>query len=315
MERMQFEFSDMIAGYVTGFDRATRVFGIRTTDGREFSVKLTSDTFARFVRNLGEEYADCTGQIEELLVPDQYLFVYGVFYPQQGAHVFEGKVLDFPGSCPGEYRFEEPDWWINQARGIADFFINAQFGGPEAIDYRKYRTSLKLTGEHTGATRQEIDTISRLVYGLASTYMLTGEDRFLEAAEKGTAHLREHCNFDVDAETICWYHCIDVEDGGYTKIVGSAFGDDWDAIPMYEQIYALAGPTQTYRITGDPGILKDIKKTIKLFERFFDPEQEGYFSHLDTENLDPRAESLAHNRARKNWNSVGDHAPAYLINL
>ena len=315
MERMQFEFSDMIAGYVTGFDREKRSFGIKTTDGREFSAKLTPNTFARFTRNLGEDYADCTGQMEELLVPDQYLFVYGVFYPQQGTYVFEAKVLDFPGRSPGEYRFEEPDWWANQARGIADFFINAQFGGPESIDYRNYRTLLRLTGEQAGENRQEIDTISRLVFGFASTYLLTGEDRFLEAAEKGTAYLQDNCTFDVDKDTICFYHCIDVEDGGYNKIVGSQFGDDWNAIPMYEQIYALAGPTQTYRINGDPGIMKDIERTMKLFERFYDAEGGGYFSHLDTENLDPRAESLAHNRARKNWNSVGDHAPAYLINL
>ena len=312
---MQFEFSDLIAGYVTGFDREKGVFGLRTTDGREFSVKLTSNTFARFVRNLGEGYADCTGQMDELLVQDQYLFVYGVFYPQKEKLVFEAKALDFPGRSPGEYRFEEPDWWINQAKGIADFFIKYQFGGPEKIDYRKYRTSLKLTGEQTGANRQEIDTISRLVFGFASTYLLTGEERFLEAAEKGTAHLRTNCQFDVDENTICWYHCIDVEDDGYNKIAGSQFGDDWNAIPMYEQIYALAGPTQTYRINGDLRILKDIKKTINLFERFYDAEKEGYFSHLDTENLDPRAESLGHNCARKNWNSVGDHAPAYLINL
>ena len=31
--------------------------------------------------------------------------------------------------------------------------------------------------------------------------------------------------------------------------------------------------------------------------------------------IDPRAESLGQDRARKNWNSIGDHAPAYLINL
>jgi hypothetical protein len=30
--------------------------------------------------------------------------------------------------------------------------------------------------------------------------------------------------------------------------------------------------------------------------------------------LDPRSESLGANRAKKNWNSVGDHAPAYFIN-
>jgi hypothetical protein len=240
----------MIAGYVTELDKEKGIFGIKTTDGREFSVELTSETFARFTRNLGEDYADCTGQINELLVPGQYLFVYGVFYPQKGNNFFEAKALDFPGKSPGKYRFEEPDWWINQAKGIADFFIKAQFGGPKEVDYRKYRTSLKLTGEQARSNRQEIDTISRLVYGFASTYLLTGEERFLEAAEKGTAHLRENCQFDVDEDTICWYHCIDVEGEGYNKTVGSQFGDDWDAIPMYEQIYALAGPTQTYRINA-----------------------------------------------------------------
>lgn len=85
---------------------------------------------------------------------------------------------------------------------------------------------------------------------------------------------------------------------------------------MYEQIYALAGPVQTYRITGDPRILSDTQKTVKLFKNFYrDPVQGGYFSSIDPLTLDPRSETLGVNRARKNWNSVGDHAPAYLINL
>ena len=147
--------------------------------------------------------------------------------------------------------------------------------------------------------------------------MLTGEDRFLDAAEKGVEYLREHMRFyDVDENVVYWYHGIDVRGGKEHKIFASEFGDDYDAIPMYEQIYALAGPTQTYRLNGDPAIMKDIKMTIDLFDRFFlDKEKEGYFSHIDPVTLDPRSESLGGNRARKNWNSVGDHAPAYLINL
>jgi hypothetical protein len=85
---------------------------------------------------------------------------------------------------------------------------------------------------------------------------------------------------------------------------------------MYEQIYAMAGPTQTYRATGDPKILWDIEHTIDLFEKYYkDNKLMGYFSHIDPIDLDSRAESLKHNRARKNWNSIDDHAPAYLINL
>ncbi len=317
MEPMQFEFSDTIAGYVTEFDRERGVVGLRTSDGREFSVKLTSNTSGRGPRDLGEPYFDCTDQIDKLLVKDQYLFALGVFYPERGTHVFEAKVFIFPGESLAIYRFEEPDWWIRQAKSIADFFLGAQFGGAEKIDYRDYRTSLALTGERKGDFRQETDTISRLVYGFASAFLLTGEDRFLDAAERGVAYLRAHMLFnDVDENIVYWYHGIDITGEREHKIFASEFGDDYDAIPMYEQIYALAGPTQTYRINGDPAIMTDIERTIDLFDRFFlDTKKEGYFSHVDPIALDPRSDSLGGNRARKNWNSVGDHAPAYLINL
>src|SRR4030095_2228095 len=102
------------------------------------------------------------------------------------------------------------------------------------------------------------------------------------------------------------------------KLLTWEFGDDYDSIPMYEQIYALAGPTQTFRITGDPKILWDIEKTMELFEKYFkDNVNGGYSPHLDPITLDPRSPTLdkGNNRAKKNWNSVGDHAPAFLINL
>ena len=313
MANINFEFSDTISGYVTKYDREKGIFDLKTSDDRYFSVKLGNNVFARLLRNLGETYQDCTGQIDSMLVQDQFLFVYGIFYPQGGGNFFEAKVIDFPGKSPSEYRFEEPDWWINQARSVADFFIKAQFGGTEDIDYKNYRTNIKLTGEKKGDTIQETDTISRLVYGLASTFMLTGEDRFLVAAEKGTEYMRNNLLLDIDENTACWYHSMNA-DGGH-KYLGSEFGDDYHAVPMYEQIYAIAGPTQTYRINGDPAIMRDIRRTISFFDRFLDKEKEGYFSHVDPLSYDPRSNNLDHNKARKNWNSVGDHAPAYLINL
>ena len=317
MDNMRFEFSDTIAGYVTKYDRDKKTFGLMTVDGREFSVKITSNTWARGPRNLDEPYCDMTGKIDEMLVKDQYVYAIGIFYPQEGGHVFEVKAIVFPEAPLGVFRFEEPDWWAKQAKSIADFYIKAEFGGPDTIDYRNYRTMLSLTGERKPDFRQETDTISRMVYGEASAFLLTGEDRFLDAAEKGTAYLREHMRFyDTDENVVYWYHGIDVRGEREHKIFASESGDDYDAIPMYEQIYALAGPTQTYRCNGDPSIMKDIKMTIDLFDRFFlDKEKEGYFSHIDPVSFDAKAQSLGRNRARKNWNSVGDHAPAYLINL
>jgi mannose/cellobiose epimerase-like protein (N-acyl-D-glucosamine 2-epimerase family) len=318
MDKMQFEFSDLIAGYVTDFNEKKNEFKIKTSRGNEFLIKIAANIFGRILSNLNEgvRYIG-EDQIRDLLNPGQYLFAYGIFYPQAGKHVFEAKIIDFPGTKPGKYRFEEPDWWINQAKSISNFFIHSQFGGSDKINFRNYRTELKITGEHEESYIQETDTISRLVYGFASTYLLTGEDIYLEAAEKGTAYLREHMRFyDVDENIVYWYHGINVMGDKEKKLYGSEFNDDEDTIPAYEQIYAIAGPTQTYRINGDPKILKDIKMTIDLFDKyFFDKEKGGYFSHIDPITLDPRADSLKWNKARKNWNSVGDHAPAYLINL
>ncbi len=318
MSKVDFSFSDTVAGYVTHFNRAERSFGLRTSHGKEFEAYMTPNTYARFAFNLDEGYADATGMLSELLTKDQYLFAYGVFYPQGDSHRFEVKSMIFPGAGPGKYRQEEPDWWVKQVRSIANSYMKWQFDYPtQEIDYRNYRTYLQLSGGKKGDYLQETDTISRLVYGFASAYMMTGEDKFLEAAEKGTEYLREHMRFyDADENLIYWYHGIQVTGNREQKLISSEFGDDYDAIPMYEQIYALAGPTQTFRITGDPRILQDAEMTVDLFDKFFiDREQEGYFSHIDPITLDPRAESLGHNRARKNWNSVGDHAPAYLINL
>lgn len=316
---MNFEFSDTIAGYVTALDKEKKQFCIKTNDSRDFTVKLSANCYAQITRNLEEPYLDATGSMLELLKPGQYVFTYGTFYPQAGEHVFEAQSINFPGRKLEKYRFEEADWWIKQARSIADFFIKAQFGSPDTIDYVKYRTVINLSGgQPVGTHRQETDTISRLVYGFASTYLLTGEDRFLEAAEKGTKYLRDHMRFyDVDENIVYWYHGIDITgDKEDHKVFTSEFGDDYDAVPMYEQIYALAGPTQTYRVNGDPLIMKDIRMTIDLFDRFFlDKKNGGYFSHVDPITMDPMSESLGPNKGRKNWNSIGDHAPAFLINL
>lgn len=320
MVKTDFTFSDTIAGYVTSYDAATGVFGMRTSDGREFRCTLTDSAYAKVCQNLGEDWWDCTGNLDQLLVPGQFLHVYGIFYPNEAETSFEVKSMILPGAEAGTYRFEEPDWWVRQIGSICDSFLSWQFGYPqEEIDYTKYSTRLHLNGVKQAETMQETDTISRMIFGMASAYLLTGEDRYLEAAEKGTRYLHDHLREDDPARGfVYWYHGLRRTENGAQKVLGSEFGDDYGAVPAYEQIYAIAGPTQTYRITGDPQIRYDIDKTLALFEACYkDPEGGGYFSHLDPATFDPRSPALEerNNRAKKNWNSVGDHAPAYLINL
>ncbi|MBX3044553.1 MAG: AGE family epimerase/isomerase [Candidatus Kapabacteria bacterium] len=315
MQNMNFTFSDLISGYVKSFDFSSGIFVLETSDKREYNVALTDTTFAELVRNLGEPFINATDNMRDMLEPGRFLFAYGTFFPEDNAP-FEAKHIVFVGRSEKEYRFETPEWWIKQVEQLGNFYINAQFGSDE-IDFTNYRTELTLEGTKTGSSRQETDTISRLVYGFASAYMLTGNDKFLEAAEKGTIYLREHFRaVDSTEDIVFWYHAIDRVGNKVKKILASEFGDDYDAIPAYEQIYALAGPIQTYRITGDKRIYDDARKTVNLFNKFFiDKEKGGYFSHIDPVTFDPRAESLTRDKSRKNWNSVGDHTPAYLINL
>jgi anti-anti-sigma factor len=336
---VEFAFSDTIAGYVSGIDADRNGFQLKTSDGREFGVRLAAATYAELTRNLDESFLDCTGTMRDMLQPGRFVYVYGTFYPDNPGSA-EAQHLLFVGRGSTEWVFEKPDWWVRQIHSLGDFYYKAQFGdGP--VDYRNYRTMLDLYGRQIENTRQETDTISRLVFGFASAYLLTGDDRFLDAAEGGSNYLREHfCAVDAVENTCYWYHAVDFAESKGKKILGSnmpeipgmrkaaptgtrerkmlssEFGDDWDAIPAYEQIYALAGPTQTYRITGDPRIRQDIDRTLNMFNKHYrDYDKGGYFSHVDPVMFDPKAESLGRNRGRKNWNSVGDHAPAYLINL
>jgi len=318
--QVDFTFSDMIAGYVTAFSSKDNSFSLRTSDGREQAVHLTPNFYARFTYNLTESYQDATSVTPSLLaLQRQFVFAYGTFYPGTNSNGrFEAQWLVFSGKGPGVMRQEEPDWWINQSRSIGSSYLRWQFNHPaEEIDYKKYRTILHLAGAKKGDYLQETDTISRMIYGLSTAYMMTGEEPFLEAAEKGTKYLRDHMRFqDEDNNVIYWYHGLKIQGDKELKLLTSEFGDDYYSVPMYEQIYALCGPCMTYRLTGDPKIMWDMQQTICLFEQYYkDKEKGGYFSHLDPLTLDPRAESLGNNRARKNWNSVGDHAPAYLINL
>jgi mannose/cellobiose epimerase-like protein (N-acyl-D-glucosamine 2-epimerase family)/putative intracellular protease/amidase len=312
-----FVFSDLVAGYVNGYDPDRGLIDLRTSDGRGLRVRYGPSVSAEFLRNLGEPYVNAGGHARELLTPGRHLFVDGIFYPDAGGYSVDAKRVIYLGRNVGDYTFEETGWWPKQLTELARFYRRAQFGDTTPVDYADYRTILRLGGDKSPNHVQETDTISRLIYGMASAYMLTGDEDLLGVAERGSEYLREHMRFvDRDEDIVYWYHGIDVRGDKETKLFTSEFGDDYEAVPAYEQIYALVGLTQTYRVTGDPRILADIDATLRLFHRFFaDPERGGYYSHIDPILLSPHHESLGPNRSRKNWNSVGDHAPAYLINL
>jgi len=181
MNEITWTFSDTIAGYVTTVDAKARTFGLKTTDDREFEVALTPASYAEVTRNLGEPFQDPVEPLENILTPGRYLFAYGIFYPEAEKLKFEAKRIILTGSDAHEFRHEGAQWWIDQIRQLAEFYYHAQFADG-IVDYRKYRTHITLEGQLIESTRQETDTISRMIYFFASAYLLTGDDRYLEAA-------------------------------------------------------------------------------------------------------------------------------------
>ncbi|HEY3750974.1 MAG TPA: N-acyl-D-glucosamine 2-epimerase, partial [Pseudonocardiaceae bacterium] len=160
-------WADTIAGYVQGFNAEARTFELKTSDGRSFTIELDETTGAELLRNLGEPYTDGSGHLDDVLVTGRYVIVYGIFYPDGEKMRYTAKHIELVGRSGGDYGFEEPTWWIKQIDQLASFYRRAQFGNRE-VDYRDYRTELHLGGSKTQSHVQETDTISRMVYGMAS---------------------------------------------------------------------------------------------------------------------------------------------------
>lgn len=324
--QLDFPFSDLIAGYIRSvshpdvFDSNGEI-ELETSDGRTYSVRITYACYAELVRNLGEPF-QVAPDMDQILSEGRFIHAYGLFYPEANGLKFEAKHLLLFGRTKDELRFEDQNWWIQQIQQLLNFYLEAQFQvvEGEAIDFKKFRTDLSAEGKKQDGV-QNLDTISRLVYGFATAYMITGDERALDAAVNGTEYMQRHFRHQNKSEGICyWYSQIDIQaDGSVRKYMGSTAGGDegGNAIPCYEQIYALAGPTQTWRLTGGEEIRNDLDDTIAFLNRYYKDHGPygGYYSHVDPVTFDAKADSLGVNKAKKNWNSVGDHAPAYLINL
>lgn len=233
------------------------------------------------------------------------------------------------------YLFEEAHWWLTQISRMADEWLEDLFN--ENRDYRVtdfarfYRTNLNITGSPAGKDPdlQECATLSRLIYGLSSTYLLTGSERYLLAAKAAVEYQRQTFrSLSHDGEKCVWAfgrrRIVTGAASGEAMLVGSEIiipsenPDDRGTIPLYEQIYAIAGLAQYYRITLDWQVLEDIRRTLNAFEAFYrdaNPEYGGYFSHIHPATMCPDTPALGPNMSKKNWNSIGDHIPAYLVNL
>jgi len=334
--------STTLMGTVTNIDSANSSFTMRCRSGDIFQIHVSSTTVPGVLTNLDElnrdrvpdpEHFNPAGGAPELvrkyLSPDALVVVQGIYTEHEDLKRIEARYLTLMQSRPGEYLFEDTHWWLNQITRLGEEWLDDLFGDRRTYildDFAAlYRTNLNILGLPVGDDNiQECATLSRLIYGLSSAYLLTGQDRFRLAAKAGIKYQRgTFRTLSHDGERAIWAFGKRKSDFGAKILMASENPDDRDTIPLYEQIYALAGLAQYYRISQDWEVLEDIRRTINSFQAYYldSPENYpqsgtgGYFSHIDYATFRADTEALGDNKLRKNWNSIGDHIPAYLVNL
>jgi mannose/cellobiose epimerase-like protein (N-acyl-D-glucosamine 2-epimerase family) len=326
-----------IIGEITDLHPENRTFDVKTRSGNIFNVRVRDTTWFDAVKNLDRidrrRPRVCAGESQQkcwdnLRIGD-LIAVEGVYSRNDDNESYDALAIHELISHLGYYHFEHTFWWIAQIEALGERWLDNLFGDKATYsidDFSAlYRTSLNIQGEavHDGQERQEVATLARLIYGFASAYLMTGEERFFIAAKAGIDYQREAFrSTSADGRFCFWLHARMRDRNGRYTVLTSLNDEDINSLPLYEQIYAIAGLAQFYRITNDWEVLYDIRRTIASFNQFYadrgaDGVLDGYFSHIDgvefnwnSSKLDERA-----TRAQKNWNSVGDHLPAYLINL
>ncbi|MFY9696762.1 MAG: hypothetical protein WAK34_00295 [Rhodoplanes sp.] len=314
-------------------------FVVRCRSGDEFRIRVSVETWFTVLRNTDDLDRDRvpnpqdfdggkpSDRLRKYVRDGDLLAVEGVVIDHGGETHFEGRKVTLLAIQPGRFLFEDTHWWLTQIACFADEWLDDLFSDRRSYQWddfaQFYRSNLNILGQPTDENVQECATLSRLIYGLSSCYLLTGGDRYLLAARAGVRYQRETFrSLSHDGRYCFWQFGKRKRDRGATLIFPSENADDRGTIALYEQIYALAGLCQYYRITQEWEVLEDIRRTIRAFQDFFRDEPRygytgkgGYFSHIDYATLRPDVDSLGENKLRKNWNSIGDHIPAYLVNL
>ena len=334
----QFTQSTTLMGYVTEIKEQDSAFSIKCRSGDELLIHVARETRFQSMQNLDgidrdrfpnpEDFSQNPPQlIKKYIHSDRLVAVEGVYLEDGANRRLDAINVHLLQTFDGEFLFEQTHWWLTQIARLSDTWLGFLFPNKvtyEIDDFRLYQTNLNIVGLRTDDNIQESSTLSRLIYGLSSAYLLTGSESYLSAARAGVQYQRETFrSLTSDGKHCFWASGKRRTEYSYQLYMTSQNDDDRGTIPLYEQIYALAGLAQYYRITLDWEVLDDILRTIRTFNDFYlDFESKygkdafgDYFSHLDYATLSWDSEALGDNHGRKNWNSIGDHIPAYLVNL
>ncbi|RVE91073.1 hypothetical protein CN238_08365 [Sinorhizobium meliloti] len=357
-----------VLGRVVDVSGSEGCFVVRLLSGDHLLWRVSQTTWYEVLRNVGQDvqdrvtepspklvdkelgprktepgagaWWDARRRLLKYLAPDRMICVQGILSENgatdkgHAARVYDARKVILMGSHAAECGWEQGHWWVHQIDALVEQWLDVLFQDRRELsenDFAQfYRTNLDIVGESTNNVTQECATLSRFLYGLSSAYLLTGNPRALSASKACASYLI-NAYADIREGRYCLWKFGRVRDGRSTRqILASLNPEDRGTYALYEQIYALSGLAQYYRVTQDIWVVSYINRTIESFQRYFldtkaghasnDPSYTGaggYYSHIDYVTLRPDSPALdaTNNRERKNWNSIGDHIPAYLVNL
>ena len=204
--------STTLMGTVTNIDSATSSFTMRCRSGDIFQIHVSPTTMPGVLSNLDELNRDrvpdpdhfdrgtdwvpkASELVRKYLHLDALVVVQGIYMEHEDLKRIEARYLTLMHSRPGEYLFEDTHWWLNQITRLGEEWLDDLFGDRRTYildDFAAlYRTNLNILGLPVGDDDiQECATLSRLIYGLSSAYLLTGQDRFRLAARAGIEYQR-----------------------------------------------------------------------------------------------------------------------------
>jgi len=220
-----------IIGHVTGKNDQKRTFTLKTRGGAVFEVLIKPTTWFDTVTNLDrlnrqrlpvgyqppQTAGSSPGPLETNVAEGDLIGVEGVQYVFADTLRYEAMTVHLLKSHLGYYLFEHTHWWKGQIEAMANKWLDVLFGDKRtyALDdfAAMYRTTLSIEGQPITDDTQEMATLSRLIYGLSSAYLLGGDERYFLAAKAGVDYQREafrstRANGTAMARSTCCNACL-----------------------------------------------------------------------------------------------------------
>lgn len=177
-------------------------------------------------------------------------------------------------SAPPELGSKE--FWTNQARHMTDFFAEVSIDKEDGGFY----THIDSKGQVSNQNEKFLMPTSRQVWAYASTYMMTGDEKYLELAKHGVDFILNHHMRTDDKGEVYWIQQVDKK-GNPTE------GAENAPLMINEQTYGLTGLIEYYKASKDPKILDIIHKGHEFITNHYsDSKNDGFFDSVSSGNFE-----------------------------